>query len=175
MHAVALYFDTRIVDVVTYALILAPFGLLAGAVMAFGISAVGSLLSRRPRLGRALGGALLGGLGFAAVFAPLMTGEMMELPVGLVILGNGLFGTIIGLGITAPAVIGPRRAVALVGGAVGGTVGILFCRTLGFPAFQVESVPTPVLLLSGAVVGLILALSITWAEARWATGKKRRR
>jgi len=159
-------------DMVFIALILALLGLLAGAVMAFGISAGESLLGRRPRLGRALGGALLGGLGFVAVWSPLVIVDTTEIPVALVILGSGLFGTMIGLGTTAPAAIIPKRAAGLAGGTVGGALGIVVWRAMGFGPFQVGSVPTIVLVACGGVVGLILAFSITWAEPRRTGGKR---
>jgi hypothetical protein len=167
LHWAALWGSGSIMDMVFVAPFLALFGLLAGAVMAFGISAGESLLSRKPRLGRTLGGALLGGLGSAVGWSPLAAVDTMELPAALAILGGGLFGTMIGLGITAPAAITLKRAAALGGGAVGGILGIVVWRTLGFAPFQVGSVPTPVLLISGGLVGLILAFCITWAEARW--------
>lgn len=173
LHSVALYDDPALfLDVVFIAPVLALFGLLAGAVMAFGISTCESLLSRKPRLGRALGGAVLGGLGFAAVFSPQVIADSMELPAALVILGSGLFGVMIGLGITAPVVLSPKRAAALGGGVVGGALGIVVWRATGFAPFQVGSVPTPVLLVSGGLVGLILAFSITWAEGRWPSSKR---
>jgi hypothetical protein len=156
---------------VVIAPVLAVFGLLAGAAMAFGIHAGESLLRRRPRLGRTLGGALLGGLGFAAVLSPLAIVDLMGLPAAFVVLGSGLFGMTIGLGITAPAAVSPKRVIALGGGAVGGALGIVVWRALGYVPFQVGSVPTPVLLVSGGLVGLILAFSITWADARWPGSK----
>ena len=51
--------------------LLAALGLVAGAVMALGISTGEAVFGRRPGLGRILGGTLLGGLGFALVLAPL--------------------------------------------------------------------------------------------------------
>ena len=149
------------------------FGLLAGAVMTFGIGAGESLLSRRPGLGKTLGGALLGGLGFALVLSPLAIVDSVGFPGDvLIIVGAGLLGMMMGLGITVPATIIPKRVAALVGGTVGGALGIVFWRAMGFGPLQVGSVPTPVLLVSGGLVGLFLALSITWAEARWPGGRE---
>jgi hypothetical protein len=154
---------------------LALFGLLAGAMMAFGIGAGESLLSRRPRLGRALGGALLGGFGFAAVWSPLAIVDSVGFPGdAFIIVGGGLFGTIIGLGVTAPAVISPKRVAALGGGTVGGALGIVVWRAMGFGPLQIDSVPTLMLLVSGGLVGLVLAFSIAWAESRWPGEGKRR-
>ena len=70
------------------------------------------------------------------------------------------------LGITIPAAVAPKRAAGLAGGALGGALGILIWRTLGFNPLQAGSVPTPILLVSGGLVGLILAFSIVWAGAR---------
>jgi Cdc6-like AAA superfamily ATPase len=160
-----------LLNTVFIAPLLAVFGLLAGAVMALGISSGETLFSRRPRVGRILGGTLLGGLGFAVILAPLAIVDATA-PLDAVsrIVGGGLSGVLIGLGITVPAVITPRRAAALVGGAVGGSLGIVIWGALGFKPFhpfQGGTVPLPVLLVSGGLVGLILAFSIVWAEARW--------
>jgi hypothetical protein len=171
LHTAAILGIESIPDLLLIAPVLAVFGLLAGAVMAFGVGTGESLLSRKPTLGRTVGGALLGGLGFAVVLSPLAIVDRMLLPVPVVILGAGLFGMLIGLGITAPAAIRPARVAALGGGAVGGALGIVVWRAMGFLPFQVDSVPTPVLLVCGGVVGLILAFSIAWAEARWPGGK----
>jgi hypothetical protein len=163
-----------IVDMVFIALILALLGLLAGAVIAFGAGAGESLLGRRPRLGRTLGGALVGSVGFATVLSPLAIADSMGLSRDLlVILGGSLFGMMIGLGITAPAAISPKRIVALGGGAVGGALGIVIWRAMGFNPIQAGSVPAPVLLAAGGLVGLLLAFSITRAEARLSSGTKR--
>ena len=79
---------------------------------------------------------------------------------------GGLFGLLIALGITIPAAVAPKRAASLAGGALGGALGILIWRSLGFSPLQASSVPTPILLVSGGLVGLILAFSIVWAGAR---------
>ena len=144
--------------------------------MALGIGAGESLLDRRPRLGRALGGILVGGLGFAAVLSPFAIVDPVGLPGdALRIVGGGLFGSAIGLGITLPAAMGLKRIAELGGGAVGGALGIVAWGALGYIPFQIGTVPTPVLLVSGGVVGLVLAFSIGWAQSGWRIGKNERR
>ena len=166
----------HILDVVFIAPVFAALGLLAGTVMALGLSVGESLLGKRARLGRTLGGTLLGGLGFAAVLSLFAIVDPIGLPGDVVkIVGGGLFGMTIGLGITAPAAISPKRAVGLGGGAVGGALGIVVWGAMGMKPFQAGSVPAPVLLVSGGLVGLIMAFSIVWAEARWPGGKKKRK
>jgi hypothetical protein len=151
--------------------LLAALGLVAGAVMALGISTGEAVFGRRPGLGRILGGTLLGGLGFALVLAPLaIVDATAPLDAVLRTVGGGLTGMLIGLGITGPGAITSRRVAALVGGAVGGSLGIVIWGALGFDPFNPfpgGAAPLPVLLVSGGLVGLILAFSILWAEARW--------
>jgi hypothetical protein len=166
----------RPIDLVFIALVLAVLGLPAGAGMAFGISVGEALFSKRTRMGRVLGGTFLGGLSFMLVLAPLAIVDATEFLEGvLTIAGGGLFGMMIGLGLTLPAMIRPRRAVVLGGGAVGAALGLIVFGALGFDPFQVTSqpaVPIPVLLISGGLLGLILAFSITWAETRWSPAVK---
>jgi hypothetical protein len=150
-------------------LILAILGLLAGAVMAFGISAAESLMRERARQARILGGSILGGLGFAAVLFPLvLAGPEGFVDLLLKILGGGLFGLIIALGITVPALFTTRRIAALMGGALGGGLGIVVWGLLGFESFELQSVSAPVLIASGGVTGFVMAFSITAAESRQA-------
>ena len=167
LHYLAVLGAGSILFTIFIAPILAVFGLLSGSVLALGISSGAALFSRRPGAGRILGGALLGGLGFALFLGPLAIVDTVRLPDGVFnVMGGGLFGLLIALGITVPAAVAPNRAAALAGGALGGALGILIWRTLGFIPLHVSSVPTPILLVSGGLVGLILASSIVWAGAR---------
>ncbi len=177
LHALALLAGRgSMLDMVFIAPLLAVFGLLAGAVMALGISAGESLLSKRPGVGRITGSSLLGGLGFAIILSPLAIVDPVGLPGDVwKIVGGGLFGLLIAPGITVPAAITPRRAAALAGGAVGGALGMVIWGALGYKPFQLGTVPAPVLLVSGGLVGLIIAFSIAWAEARWPVKGEARR
>jgi len=169
LHSLALLAGRgSILDMIFIAPLLAVFGLLAGAVMALGTGAGQSLLSRRPRAGSIIGGSLLGGLGFAVILSPLAIVDPVGLPGDVwKIVGGGLFGLLIALGITVPGAITARRAAVLIGGAVGGALGMIIWGALGYKPFQIGTVPTPILLVSGGLVGLIMALSIDWAAARW--------
>jgi hypothetical protein len=174
LHETALYGGTgSIADLVFIATLLAAFGLLAGTVMAFGVSVGESLFSERIRVGRIVGGTLLGGAGFAAALAPLGLADAQGLLNAVLrIVGGGLFGMMIGVGTTVPEAIGRHRAVVLGGGVVGAAPGIVLWGALGFKPLQIGGfVSAPVLLASGGLVGLIMAFSIAWAEARWPTEK----
>ncbi|NIV29583.1 MAG: hypothetical protein GWN58_08760, partial [Anaerolineae bacterium] len=132
----------RPTDLIFIALVLAVFGLPAGAGMAFGISVGEALFSKRTRLGRILGGTFLGGLSFMLVLAPLAIVDATSFLEGvLTIAGGGLFGLMIGLGLTLSAVIRPRRAVALGGSAIGAALGLIVFGALGFDPFQAISQP----------------------------------
>lgn len=114
--------------------LLAAFGLLAGAGLALGISMGAALLSERVRLGRILGGALVGGLGFAVVMSPFVFVTLEDfLSRVLTVVGSGLFGIMTALGITVPTLISSKRIVVLVGGAVGAALGEIITGALGFP------------------------------------------
>jgi hypothetical protein len=173
LHSLALYRNVvgSITDMLFIIPLLAIMGLLAGAGMALGISVGESLFSERVRLGRAVGGTVLGGLAFAAVLSPITVVDMTGLLDGVLkIVGSGLFGMATGLGFTAAWGISPKRPVALGGGMVGAVLGIMALGALGYDPFQVvpqSTVPAPVLIVSGALVGLMMAFSISWAEARW--------
>lgn len=174
VHLTALFGGQSLLDIVFIAPILAVFGLLAGASLAFGLSLGEGLLSERPALGRLIGGLFFGGVGFGLVMSPLGIVDMTDTLNGiLTITGSGLFGLLTGLGMTMPGVVvTPPRTITLIGGAVGAAVGIVALGMLGYDPFQVvplseATVPLPVLLISGGLVGLIIAFSITWAEIRW--------
>ena len=147
----------------------AIFGMLAGAIMAFGMGAGEALLCERARMGRIAGGAFLGGLGFATVFSPLViadvdAGGFTDLSLGIA--GAGLLGTFIALGLTLPGAISSSRLGTLVGGATGGSVGFLVWGALGATYLQAQNVPLAILLASGAFCGLIIAAAVATAEAR---------
>lgn len=159
--------SASVLDLAFVGLFLAILGLLAGAIMAFGISGAESLKRERASIARIVGGTLLGGLGFAVALFPLA----IAAPEGLIdvvlkIIGGGLFGVLTALGITVPAALTSRRIAVLIGGALGASLGIFVGGALGFELFQVQSVGTPVLIASGGATGLIMALSMTVAESR---------
>jgi hypothetical protein len=158
---------SSIPDMLFIAPLLAVFGLLAGAVLALGISAGESLLSDRPGLGRLLGGTLLGGVGFTLLVSlPLSAIAPASLrEAALTVAGGGLFAALIGLGITLPAAIHPGRGLVWAGGGLGAALGVVVWGMLGFDPFQVApkpSVPPPVLLAFGGLAGLLIAFSIAW-------------
>jgi hypothetical protein len=156
--------------VVTTSQIVALPGLLAGAGLGFGITMGESLFGAGNKVARTLGGTLLGGVGAALLSFPLIEGTAGFGDVILRILGSGLFGMMIGLGITGPSMISSNRAVEHLGGVVGAVLGVLCWGALGFNPFRVglaHTVPTPVLLVSGGLVGLIMSFCIAWAETRW--------
>jgi hypothetical protein len=166
LHRAQIYQTQSFIAVVFFAQIFAILGLLAGAGIAFGIAVGEALFSERAKLGRIGGGALLGGLAFALVlFFPSIVGAENALSIFLVSVGSGLFGLTTGLGITLPAAVSQRRAAVLGGGFAGAALGAIIWRALGYNLFQDVSVPA--LLICGGLVGLIIAFSITWAEARW--------
>jgi hypothetical protein len=145
-------------------------GMLAGGGMAFGMTVGESLLKERVRLGRLLGGVLLGGLGAAIVTSPLL----MTLDLGpggnlLATVGSGLFGMLTGTGIALPRMIPQKRPITLGGGMAGATLGIIVWSALGFLPGQ--AVPVLVLLVSGGIVGSAMTLSIAWVEARRVGGQ----
>jgi hypothetical protein len=79
------------------------------------------------------------------------------------------------LGITVPAAFSRQRAFILGGGVIGAALGIVILGVLGFDPFQVSPAPTvppPLLLAFGGLVGLLMAFSITWAERRWPVAEK---
>jgi hypothetical protein len=177
-HTAALFSGGSILDLVFIGPILAVLGLLAGSVMGLGISMGESLLGRRSRLGRMLGGTFLGGLGFAVILSTLAIVDPVGLPDDVLkIVGGGFLGTAIGLGVTAGAVISPTLAAGLGGGTIGGALGIIVWGLMGMKPFQVGSVPTALILISGGLVGLIMAFSIVWTEERWpgSKGKEQRK
>ena len=159
-------------SLVTFAIfmssLLAVFGLLAGAIMAFGIGAGEALLREKARLGRVLGGALLGGLGFALVLSPLALGDDTGFPgILLKILGGGLLGVFIALGITLSTALSTRRAVILIGGSLGGTFGVPWWGMMGYKPLALESKPLFLLIVAGALTGAVIAAGIVFAETRW--------
>jgi hypothetical protein len=146
-------------------------GLLAGAGLGFGMSVGASLLREKPRLGKILIGTLLAVGGFA-VLLPFMIieGGAPLRNIMLMILGSGLFGMLTGAGISVPSAMSRNRPITLVGGVAGSIAGVLILGFFGFKPFQVvpePAVPLPLLIVGGALVGLIMAFSITWAEEHW--------
>jgi len=134
--------------------------------MAFGVSLGEALFSERAKMGRIVGGALLGGLAFMVVLSLPIIADAKSLPGALLAsVGSGLFGMMIALGITVSLAISSRRIIALVGGVVGGAAGLAILGNPGFIPGQANSIV--MLLASGGVVGLIMAFTIAWAEARW--------
>lgn len=153
-------------DIIFIAPLLATFGLLTGGGMAFGVSLGEALFSERAKMGRIVGGALLGGLAFMVVLSLPIIADAKSLPGALLAsVGSGLFGMMIALGITVSLAISSRRIIALVGGVVGGAAGLAILGNPGFIPGQANSIV--MLLASGGVVGLIMAFTIAWAEARW--------
>lgn len=147
-------------------------GLLAGAAVAIGISGGESVMRERAGIGRLVGGILFGGLGFALVLAPLAIVNLTGFPDDLLeIIGGGLFGVLIALGMTLPAAFTSNRVALIVGGALGGGLGMVAWRVLGFTPLQSSTLP--LLLASGALTGFILALSISVAYSRSAPRKKK--
>jgi HEAT repeat protein/energy-coupling factor transporter ATP-binding protein EcfA2 len=149
----------------------ALYGLLAGSIMALGISGAESLKRERAGLARILGGTILGGLGFAIILSPLnivgVDGLSGVLPK---IAGGGLFGVLIALGITVPAAFTSRQIAALIGGALGGSLGLVVWGALGYIPLQFETVAASAVIASGGLTGFVLAFSITAAESRQAPG-----
>jgi hypothetical protein len=155
-------------DLIFISPFIAAFGLLAGAFLGFGTTAGESLFARSPNRGRVAGGAALGGLGFALALLPLAIVYPTGLPAdALKIVGGGLFGVLVGLGLTLSGLISPRQVGSLIGGAAGGAIGIIAWGVMGMKPFQSGAVPGPLLALFGAVVGLIMAYSVSRAERRW--------
>jgi hypothetical protein len=175
VHTARLLGAQSIRDVIFIAPLVAVFGLLAGAATALGISAGEALWRERAGMGRALGGTLLGGLGFAVCMSPLAIVDAAGLlDVALTVAGAGLLGALTGLGLTLPAIISRKRAVVLPGGLIGAALGVVVWGALGFKPFQIApepSVPLPVLLACGGLLGLIMAWSVTWAAVRWPIDK----
>jgi hypothetical protein len=170
LHFMQISSEPSIWDMVFIAPLLAVFGLLAGAIMAFGISGAESLKRERAGIARIVGGTMLGGLGFATVLSPLAIVDLIGFPHDLLeIIGGGLFGALTALGITLPAALTSKRVAVLLGGALGASLGIVVWGVLGYGPLQVQSVPLPVLLASGGLIGFVLALSIVAAESRWAS------
>ncbi|MFQ6026889.1 MAG: HEAT repeat domain-containing protein, partial [Dehalococcoidia bacterium] len=172
-HSLVLYQDVvrSITDMVFIVPVFAIIGLLAGAGIAMGASVGESLLSGRVWLGRVFGGTILGGLAFTIVLSPLTIVDASgALDLTLTILGSGLFGMSTGLGLTVALAISPRRAFVLPGAAIGAAFGIVVFGILGYVPFQIvptPSVPPILLLASGGLVGLVLAISMVWAETSW--------
>jgi hypothetical protein len=155
-------------SVLFYGLQLTILGLLAGSGMALGISLGDTLLREQSRLGRIIGGSLFGGLFFTVALFLFIVGNITEQPES--ILGSLSFGFLVGLGVTVPALAGRGRVPTVIGAIIGATSGILVFGALGFAPFQVAEVtyvPWILLLAAGAIVGLAMASSITWAEKRW--------
>jgi hypothetical protein len=171
LHSARLLGAQSILDVIFIAPLLAVFGLLAGAVMALGISAGEALLRQRVTMGRTVGGALLGGLGFALTISPLaIVDAASPLDGALTVVGGGLLGALTGLGITLPAAASHKWAATVVGGVVGAALGIAVWGALGYAPFRMgpgASVASPLLLFFGGLLGLMMALSLVWASARW--------
>ena len=165
LHAMALYRSPTVpADALFYALPSGLLGLLAGAGLAFGITALGGISGRRVRQGRILGGALFGGLSFAVALAPLTVADTTgSTAITAILIGSAAFGVLIGLGITAgEAAFGKRAAWA--GGALGAALGSMVLYLAGFPVYQ--DVPPSVSIACAALLGLILAYSISSAEQK---------
>ena len=140
--------------------------------MALGISSAESLKRERASMARILGGVILGGFGFAVVLSPLIIPDAEGILDALLkIIGGGMFGALIALGITVPSALTSGRIAVLIGGAFGGSLGVVVWSALGFAPFQSESVPVPLLIVSGGLTGFIIAFSITAAESRQAPGE----
>jgi hypothetical protein len=170
LHNAALLGAEYVSDVIFIGPQLAALGLLAGAVMALGISTGEALWRERASMGRAVGGTLLGGLSFAVFLSPWLILDAGALTV----VGGGLLGALTGLGLTLPAAISHKRAAMLAGGLIGAALGVIVLGALGFIPFQIApepSVPLPMLLACGGLLGLMMALSVAWATARWPIDK----
>jgi HEAT repeat protein len=143
----------------------ALFGLIAGSGLAFGISAGRALSSTHNRMGRVLGGALLGGVSFAVAFSPFILGSTTRpLPSLAIAL---LFGAMVGFGITAPSLANLAWPAQLVGGVMGAALGMLFFVAFYNPVLLSSTVNIATLVVSGGLFGLIMAFTISSAEARW--------
>ena len=165
-----------VMDRFLYFLVSAILGLLLGAALTFGINVGEVLLRERAGLGRIAGGVLLGGVSFSVLLLILGSGSgFRELLRDIV--GGGVFGVMIALGITMSSVISPERGVMLEWGAVGGALGLVIWSYLGFAPGQDVFAPgqdvfkavlrAVILLGCGGLVGLSMAFSIAWAQARW--------
>ncbi|MFN2123797.1 MAG: SIR2 family protein [Candidatus Promineifilaceae bacterium] len=150
--------------------VMALFGMLAGAILAFGISGMESLKRERPALARVFGGILFGGLGFAFAlsFFALVDSDGISDTL-LNIAGGGLFGVLIALGMTLPAVFTANKVAAIVGGTLGGSVGIVVWGLFGFEPLQVQTLPLPALLASGGLTGFVLSFFVVMAYSRSAS------
>ena len=148
----------------------ALFGLIAGTGTGFGYSAGRALLKENPNLGRTVGGTLLGGLGFAIALFPLAMAAGTGLVAGLA--GGGLFGALFGFGMSAPTLVNQKRPAQLAGGAAGGALGIILFTLQYAPEVLPYEAYTSILILAGGLLGLIMAFSIGWVEARWPVGER---
>lgn len=143
----------------------ALFGLLAGAGLAFGIGVGEVLWGEHTRTGKILGSTLLGGLSAAVVLSPLALADAHNFWASM--MGSGLFGLMIGCGVTAPAQFDPRLSVRLLGGAAGAALGMTLLMVFYQPAYLQSTLSIAVLLIAGGLLGLIMAFAIHWAEVRW--------
>ena len=160
-----------LLDILGYGLAIAILGLLVGAGQGFGLSASAALFGRR---GRSLGSIVSGGLSFAAVLSLLLLGSGAGFSEFLLaVIGSGLFGMMIGLGMTVAPTTGSRYGLMLGGGAVGGGIGLVLWHYLGF--MPKHEIPVFILFPFGGLVGLIIAFSLAWAERRLEAEKRGRR
>jgi hypothetical protein len=166
LHASTILYSFSLLDLVFILPLLAIFGTLVGAIMALGIGAGEGLLRERSGLGRIAGGAILGGLGFAVVFSPLVIADDAFTNRLLGIAGASLLGVLIALGIMLPRAISSSRLATLAGGALGASLGMIAWGALGNNYLKTESVPLAILFACGTFYGLIMALAIIVAEAR---------
>lgn len=173
LHQIALSGDIvqPIVDFIFIGAILVAFGLLAGAGIAFFVSTAEAIFSERARLQKILVSTLLGGVSTAAVLSPLDIVDRAGVADALLaVLGSGILGMLMTLGISLPRAFNWHRLAVLGGGTAGAAVGVIIWGMLGYNPFQIappRTVPLPVLLIFGGFAGLIMAVSLTWAETRW--------
>jgi hypothetical protein len=159
-------------DLMFFIPVIALFGMLAGAVLAFGVCGMESLKHERAGLARVLGGMLFGGLGFAfalSFFALADSDGITDTLLNMV--GSGLFGALIALGMTFPSLLTSNRAVSIIGGTLGGSLGIVAWGLLGYEPLQIQTFSLPALLISGGLTGLVLSFSIVMAYSRSASEK----
>jgi hypothetical protein len=135
-------------------------GLMAGAIVAAGISIGQALGPGRRVLAPTLGGIVGGSIGFAAGLALYALAAFGQSPL-VVMPPAALAGALLACGITIAAGIGKLPFAKLVGGAFGGALGFGILAVMG-------TLPSPspaYVLAAGPIIGLAIACGIARREA----------
>lgn len=136
----------------------AVFGAIAGGWLAFGIGTGEALFDQQGSIGRVLTAVIIGGLGLAVIFTPVMI--LGGTLIGIV--GAGMLGVLLVLGIVLPR--SWPWPIRLLTGALSGALGFVILGYTGFDPLHLEILPVGFVLLFGFLCGGIQAFSILMAE-----------